>query len=289
MDEIAEIVDWEEVHHHSQSTPFRLRSNRRNHLGTTEPLGAISRGSSIRTDTAGRAERLATLIQESCPPVAIGPVIEAPGPWIRQASVIDRSHAHDMLVQIRTGHPRYKDPAAGFRGLLKSKEAKQKASDDQTWDFNEEELSRGLHQALDSGRVGVAEILLEKGADVNFRKEVTKHKLQELRKKDVKSVPTNHIESAASTGNIDMVRLLASRGASSTNQTKALEMAVKRNLPGVVEALLPYDVDPNAIGGIIFQSAITAQNPKIVRFLRARKRVIKSLLNKCLPTAVEQG
>ena len=279
MDAIAENEDWEGGHPPTQSVPFHIRSSHGNHSNTTDFLEGVSRRSSIRTDTAGRAERLETLIQARSPKVARGPVIEASGPWTRQASVIDRSHAHDILVRSRTGHPKYKDPSAGLGGLLKSKKYKQKASDDQNWVFNKE--------ALESGHVGVAEVLIDLGADVNFRTAVAKRKLH---RNDVRSVPTNHIKIAASTSNIDMVRLLASHGASSTNQAEALDTAVKQNLPGVEETLLKYDADPNSIGGTIFQSAITTQKPAIVKLLlRAPKGVSQSLLNACLPTAVEQG
>ena len=281
MDAITENEDWEEGHPTAQSIPFRIRSSQRNHSNTTESLGG-----SIRTDTAGRAERLATLIQGRGPQVAIGPVIEAASPWTRQASVIERSQAHDILVQIRIGNPMHKDPAGGLKGLLKSKKAKQKASDDQNWVFNEEELGHGLQKAVESGQVGIAEVIIDKGADVNVRKEVAKRKLH---KNDVKFVATNHIKMAASTSNVDMVRLLANRGASLTNQVEALDTAVKQNLPRVVETLLQYNADPNSIGGTIFRSAVISQKPTIVKLLlQARQSVSKSLLNECLPTAAEQ-
>ena len=286
LDAIAENENWEESSP-PQSVPFHIRVSQTIDPEITGSLVATSRGSSIRTDTTGRAERLATLIRESGPQMAIGPMIVAAGPWTRQASTIDRSHAHDILVQIRKRHPNYKDPTAGLGGLLKSNKAKQKASNDQNWAFNEEELSRGLQEALVSGHVGVAEVLIDQGADVNFSREVAKTKLGRTH---VKSVATNSIKIGASTGNVDMVRLLASRGASTKNQVEALETAVKQNLPEVVETLLQYDADPNHIGGTIFQSAITNQKPTIVKLLlRARKQVLKSLLNECLPTAVEQG
>lgn len=287
IDVIPENEDWEEGHRPTRSVPFHIQLRQRNHLNTTESPEAMSRGSSIRTDTASRAERLATLIQTTGPQVTVGPVIETSGPWIRQAAVIDRSHAHEILVRIRTGHPEYKDPSAGLKGLLKSKKSKQKASDNQKWAFNEEELSRALQEALESGHVGVAEVLIEQGANVNFRIEIAKRKLH---KNDVKSVPTNYIRTAASTGNVDMVRLLASHGTSSTSLAEALDTAVKQNLPGVVETLLHYDVDPNPIGGTIFRSAIAIQKPTIVKLLlQARENVPKRLLDACLPTAVQQG
>ena len=290
MDSIIENEDWEEQRAPTESTSFRIRSNHRRNLDTTESFVPISRGSSIRTDTASRAERLATLIHARGHQVTIAPMIEAPRPWIRQASTIDRTQAHDILVRIRTGHPKYKDPAAGLGRILKSTKAKQKASDDQNWIFNDEELSRGLQEALESGLIGVAEVLIDQGADVNCRREVAKHKFQGLRKKDVNIVSTKYIKTAASTGNVEMVQLLASRGASATSQAEALDIAVRQNLPGVVETLLQYDVDPNSINGTIFQSAIATQKPTIVKLLlRARKRVLKSILNECLPIAVEQG
>ena len=287
MDAIAENEDWGEGQPPIQSVPFRTRLSHANHLDTTESLAVMSQGSSIRTDTAGRAERLAALIHARGPKVAIGPVIEASGPWIRQASTIDRSQAHDILVRIRTGHPKYKDPSTGLQGLLKSKKAQKKALDDQLWDFDEEELSRGLQEALESGLVGVAEELIVQGANVNFRREIAKRKLH---RNEVKSVPTNYIKLAASTSNLDMVRLLASHGASSTSQAEALHTAVKQNLPQVVETLLQYDADPISLNGTIFRSAITIQKPKIVNLLlQARRRIPQSLLTACLPTAVQQG
>ena len=286
MDPITETEDWEE-HLTAQSNLFHLRPSHRNHLDTIESFKTMSRGSSIRTDTVGRATRLETLIHTIAPQAAIDSVIEAAGPWTRQAATIDRSHAHDILVRIRTGHPKYTDPTAGLKGLLKSKKAKKNALDDQTWAFNQEELSRGLQEALESGHVGVAEVLIDQGADVNFRKEVVKRKLHN---DNVISVPVNYIKTAASTSSVDMVRLLASRGASSANQVEALDTAVKQNLPRVVETLLQYNVDPNANGGTIVQSAITSQKPAVVKLLlRARKGIGKGLLNECLPIAVERG
>ena len=289
MDAILETEGSEEQGLASDSDANHMRSRHRDHLDTTESVMAVSRGSSMHTNTASRAERLATLIQARVPQVSIGPMIEAPGPWIPQASIIDRSHAHDILVRIRTEHPKYKDPAAGLGGLLKTKKAKQKASNDQNWAFNEEELSLGLQEALKLGHVGVAEVLVGQGADVNFRRELAKHKLQVFRKKDLNIITTDYIKAAAFTGNVTMVRLLAAHGASATSQEKALDTAVKQNLPRVVETLLQYDVDPNSFGGATFRSAITAQNSAIVKLLlRARKRVLKSLLSECLPVAVEQ-
>lgn len=290
LDAITETEDWEEVQAPIQTNSFRMRSSRRNDPNATESLEGTARGSSIRTDTAGRAERLASLIMAKGPQAVISPTIEAAGPWISQAAVIDRTHAHDILVRNRTEHPKYKDPAAGLTGLLKSKKAKQKASDDHTWTFTEEELSRGLRKSLESGYVGVAEVFLDQLADVRFGREAANHKLSGFRKKNAKPVLTNYINIAASTGNVDMVQLLASKGVSSAHLVDALDTAVKQNLPRVVETLLQYDVDPNSNSGTIFQSAITTQKPTMVKLLlRARKRVLKSLLSECLPIAVEQG
>ena len=84
---------------------------------------------------------------------------------------------------------------------------------------------------------------------MNLRREVVKHRLN---RKTGKSIPFNYIKTAASTGNVDMVRLLATRGASATHQMEALETAIKQNLPKIVETLLQYDVDPNYSGGTIF-------------------------------------
>ena len=284
MDVIEEDGNWDEEQGPTQAAAFR---SHRSHLDATVPLGAISRGSSIHTDTAGRAERLANLIQERGPQFVIGPVIEAAGPWTPQISTYDRGHAHDILVSIRNSDSKDKDSKIGLKGLLKSKKARRKAADEQNWDFNKEELSRGLEEALQLGLVGVAGALLEKGADVNCREEVVKHT---VRKDGVRYITTNLIKLAASTGNVDMVHLLASHRASVTSKAEALDVAVKQNKVAVVEALLRHDADPNAFGGSTFQSAISTQNPSVVSLLlRARQKVLQNLLNVSLPIAVEQG
>ena len=117
------------------------------------------------------------------------------------------------------------------------------------------------------------------------RREVAKRKLHE---NDLTSVPTSYIKIGASRSNTGIVRLLASHGASSTSQAEALDIAIKQNLPGVVKTLVGFDADPNF--GTIFQSAITIRKPMIVKLLlQARKRQLRSLLNACLPMAVEQA
>ena len=287
MDIIGEDGNWDKEQGPTHAAAFRIRSSQRNHLDAMVPLGAVSRGSSIHTDAAGRAERLANLIQENSPQLVIGPVIEAAGPWIPQLSTYDRGHAREILVSIQNSDGKDKDSTLSLRGMLKPKKAKRKATDEQNWDFNKEVLSRGLEEALRLGHVGVAEAMLEKGADVNCREEVVKHK---VRKDGVRYVPTNLIKVAASTGNIDMVHLLASHRASAISKAEALDVAVKQNKFAVVEALLRHDVDPNAFGGSILQSAISTQNTRVLSLLlRARQKILQNLLNVCLPIAVEQG
>lgn len=83
VDAIVENGIWEGCLP-TTSTPFHEWLSHRNHLEVTKSYEATSRRSSIRTDTAGRAERLATIVQVRGPQVAIGQTIEAAGPWVRQ-------------------------------------------------------------------------------------------------------------------------------------------------------------------------------------------------------------
>lgn len=282
MDPIQESKDWED--HSTSRTPIPS-----NPLAEPAGVNAMLRESSVRTNTVDRAETLARLIKRRCPDVVIDPDIEAAGPRVADASTSDRTHAHDLLVRTRTRDPKYKDPSSGL-GRLKSKHARQKASDSHNWTFGQSELSQALKEAVDSGHVGVAEVLLDMGANVNSLQDVPKHSLKGFRQKVARSIPTNFILAAASRNNVEMVKLLASRGVIRKSLEEALDKAVKQNLPKVVLVLLQYGADPNAMLGTIFRSAVTSQSSEVVSLLlRAPSKVSSALLTASLPIAVSHG
>ena len=111
---ITGTEEWEELQGPIQSTLSHMPSSRSNDVNTTKSLDGTSRGSSRRTDTSGWVEKLATLTKAKAPQEIISPMTEAAGPWTRQAAIIDRTHAHDILVQNRLEDPKYKNPAAAL-------------------------------------------------------------------------------------------------------------------------------------------------------------------------------
>ncbi len=257
-------------------------------LEAVDEFEAVLRRDSVRRDTVDRAQRLSYLMKERSPSVAVKPDIKPQEPRVRSASIVDRTQAHDLLVTVRRDSPCFKDPTTGIGKLLKSKESKQKAQDTHNWIFSNGEKSHALNRAVESGYVGVAEVLLDMGADVNAVREEAKSKI--LRTKSLIARPVNYLQVAATTNNIEMVNLLASRGVSTRSLAEALEKAVRQNLPTVVLALLQHEADPNAQAGVIFQSAIQSQRPEIVELLlRARVKVAKAYLAANLPLAVSQG
>ena len=254
-------------------------------LEAVDEVEAVIRRDSVRSDTVDRAQRLSDLMKENS--IAVKPDIKPQEPRVPKATVLDRTHAHDLLVTTRRDSPGFKDPTTGMKKLLKSKESKQRAQDTHNWIFSNAEKSHALKRAVESGFVGVAEVLLDMGADVNAVKEEAKSKI--LRTKSVIARPVNYLEVAAATNNVDMVDLLASRGVSSRSLGEALQKAVRQNLPDVVLALLQHEADPNALDGEIFKSAIQSQRPEIVELLlRARVKVAEVYLAANLPNAVSQ-
>ena len=249
----------------------------------------IEREGSVRSNTADQANVLARLIKERCPQVRIGPDIEAPGLRVPDCSILDRTQARDILVRIRKEDPNYPDPYSGIGGLLKPERMKQKAADTLNWTFGPGELSRALKSAIESGFVGVTEALLDMGADINFLTEGPKHKLKGFRKAQPPRA-TDYFQIAASSRNVEMVGLLASRGVTKQALDKALKEAVQQNSLDVAFILLQYGADPNAMLGRIFESAVTSQNIGMVKvMLRARIKVQKAHITNMLPIAVSQG
>ena len=249
---------------------------------------AVLRWNSVRSDTVNRAQRLACLLRERTPLTAVKPDINPQEPLVPNATIADKTHAHDLLVTTRRESPCFKDPTRGIGTLLKSKGSKQRAQDTHNWIFSDGDKSIALQRAVESGYVGVAEVLLDMGADVNAVKEEATSKI--LRTKSVTARPVNYLQVAAATNNVEMVNLLASRAVSSRSLAEALEKAVRQNLPKVVLALLQHGSDPNALAGTIFQSAIQSQRPEIVELLlRSRIKVAEAYLAANLPLAVSQG
>ena len=256
-------------------------------LEAVDEVEALLRRDSVRSNTVDRAQRLSSLMKERAPSIAVKPDIKPQEPRVRNASIADQTHAHDLLVTTRRDSSCFKDPSAGIGKLLKSKGSKQRAQDTHNWIFSNGEKSHALKRAVESGFVGVAEVLLDMGADVNAVREEAKSKI--LRTKSVIARPVNYLQVAATTNNVEMVNLLASRGVSSRSLGEALEKAVVQNLPNVVLALLQHEADPNALDGVIFKSAIQSQRPKIVELLlRARVKVAQTYLAANLPVAILQ-
>ena len=256
-------------------------------LEAVDEVEAVLRRDSVRSNTVDRAQRLSDLMKERSPSIAVKPDIEPKEPRVRNASTVDRTHAHDLLVTTRRDSTGFKAPATGIGKLLKSKESKQKAQDTHNWIFSTGEKSHALKRAVESGYVGVAEVLLDMGADANAVREEAKSKI--LRTRTVTARPVNNLQVAAATNNVEMVNLLASRGVTTKSLAEALEKAVRQNLPNVVLALLQHEADPNTLAGVIFQSAIQSQRPEIVELLlRARVKVAKTYLDANLPVAVSR-
>ena len=281
------LSDSPHVFHHTTSIQ-ETSSLSQVGLEAVDEVEEVLRSNSVRSDTVNRAQRLASLIREKTPLIAVKPDISPQEPPVCIATITDRTHAHDLLVTMKRESPCFKEPATGVGKLLKSKGSKQRAQDTHNWIFSNGEKSLALKRAVESGHVGVAEVLLDKGADVNAVSEEAKSKI--LRTKSVIARPVNHLQVATATNNVEMVNLLASRGVSSSSLEEALEKAVGQKLPKVVRALLQHGADPNALAGVIFQSAIQSQRPEIIELLlRSHIKVAHAYLAANLPLAVSQG
>ena len=227
--------------------------------------------SSFQTTTQDRAVRLAALIRTRCSDVTIAPDLEPQAPRVRTASSFSHQEAHSILVMNRC-----------------STSKKRNSSDTSNWKFSDEEKSQALKDAIECGRVDLAEVLLGMGLNVNAVTGTIRTGI--LRRQSVTSSPVNYISTAVLKNDVDMVNLLASHGVSAQSLEDALYKAVRQNLPKMVEIILRFETDPNAMSGTIFKSAVTSQKLVLIKLLlRARTKVHKKYLTKNLLQAVTQG
>jgi ankyrin repeat protein len=231
----------------------------------------------LQTSAYERAVRLAALIRTGCPDVIIEPDLEPPRSRVSIASSVSHQEAYEILVMNRSN-------SSSTRPKLRQRNP----SDRGIETFNDDEKSHALKSAIELGRVDLAEALLDMGMNVNEVAGTIKSGI--LGRRRVTSITVNYVSIATLKNDVDMVNLFASRGALSESLEDALFKAVRQNLPRIVECLLQYETDPNAMNGEIFESAVTSQKPVLVRLLlRGRIKVSKENLTKNLLRAVEQG
>ena len=138
-----------------------------------------------------------------------------------------------------------------------------------------------------SGHVGVVRSLLDMGADANKVRDARRRSINILRGSSWESHPVNYINMAAMNNQVELVALLAGRGASAESKSKALETAVQRGLASVVETLLKYEADPNALGGRMLENAVSLPSLTIVDLLlRAPHGIDRESIDAALPIAV---
>ena len=243
---------------------------------------------SILSSADDRATRLAFLIERKCPNITIEPDVE---PQPRRASALSglsRQMALDILIRNKCNTPGSKHPARGMKNLLKLPKSKHNLSDPYSRQFSDQEKSQALRGAVVDGMVDIAEAILDMGADVNTVVENAKSKI--LRRQVAAVRSTDYISTAASNNDADMVALLASRGASPNHLGEALHVAIRQNLPRVVETLLQFNANPNTLDGKVFESAIMSQKPALVKLLlRARIKVLRTYVTRALLSAVTGG
>ena len=152
-------------------------------------------------------------------------------------------------------------------------------------------MDNALHGVVNtSGDVGVVRSLLNMGADANNLRDVHRRSINVIRDSSWTPRPVNYINVAAMNNQVELVGLLARRGASAENKSKALETAVQRDLTTIVETLLKYEADPNALGGRILENAVSLPSLNVVDLLlRAPHGIDRKSIDAALPTAVAIG
>jgi len=194
-----------------------------------------------------------------------------------------------LLAKLRTEDPSYKDPTLQRRRHLLTRSKNEKKQNPDLWQYSFNEKAAALETIVrNAGPVGVAEALLTLGAYVNILKRDDERRgLLGSSKghKDGQPVQSDFVQQATRNGQIDMIRLLSSRGASQAALDQSLLLALEKGDPLSVEILLQYGSDAKECLGHGLQS-ISDTSPEMLELLLRASRplsqlTVSSLLDDC--------
>ena len=220
--------------------------NPQNHQLFTHPLRSIAATPLTQCPThlqskISPSQRLANLLGNISIHVGRRQKTELATPIEEPSSSVDDEEARALLAFKRLQDPKFKDPSKALKRAFTSARAKHRTSDQRQWEYSKEELDNALHGVVNtSGHVGVVRSLLNMGADANSVRDVHRRSINILRDSNWTLRPVKYINVAAMNNQVEVVALLARRGASAENKSKALETAVQRDLATIFETLLRY-------------------------------------------------
>lgn len=208
----------------------------------------------------------------------------------------------EKLITIRRSQPDYKPPSASGTGFLRKKTVKATCNNEaQTAKFKFKELSYLLGQEVQQPSTGpgsdiecaaTVETLLNMGADVNIYKQAKDSLVSKMHigKSDANvEIPARYLQDATERGKINVIQVLASRGAGQASLNEAYQIAMRNANIDAIRVLLEYGADPNS-SSTAFEHMVSAGYHDIVRLvLRSGTPIAKECLTRPLKGIIEMG
>ena len=192
----------------------------------------------------------------------------------------DRERAKALMAERRTTDPQYKAPKTVSKLFKKKKDLEV---------FSEKEANRALEAVVaEGGSPGLADALLECGADVNVARKASTNKLKLLTRSDQQDRRSDLLPRAVQGGNIEMVKLLASR-ADQISLDEALLPALEGGRPDITRILLEYGADPDEFHEEFLSKISEGRGDIIGLLMQGPKRPCLDCRAKGLVKAVEKG
>ncbi|KAF2799768.1 hypothetical protein K505DRAFT_370800 [Melanomma pulvis-pyrius CBS 109.77] len=192
----------------------------------------------------------------------------------------DRERANALLIERRTVDPEYKAPKAVSKFFKKKAEIEA---------FSQKEVNRALAAVVtEGGSPGLADALLEFGGDVNVARKASKSTWKKITRSDQQDRRSDLLPKAVQGGNVDIVRLLASR-ADHLSLDEALSESLDIGQLDVTRILLEYGADPAEFHEQFLSKISEGREDVTELLMRGPKRPCLECRAKGLIKAIEMG
>ncbi|EPS36381.1 hypothetical protein H072_10080 [Dactylellina haptotyla CBS 200.50] len=231
--------------------------------------------------------------------VQLEPLLQAP-PRPTFSNPGTAAAIREKLMTIRRTQPDYKPPSGSGTGFLRKKTIKGPIINEaQAATFKFRELSHLLEQEIQQPGAGpgsdfecaaAVETLLDMGADVNIYKHAKDSLASRMHigKSDANvEIPSRYIQDAAQNGKVNVVWVLASRGAKQASLNEAYHLAMMNGDTDVIRVLLEHGADPNTYPNDFEQMAIGGRLDILSLVLRSANPISRDSLTRPLRATVE--
>ena len=192
----------------------------------------------------------------------------------------DRRRVDELLAERRASDPEYKAPKTVSKLFKKKAEIEA---------FSPKEVNRAFAATVaENGPLGLVEALLDRGGDVNFARKASKNVWKKITRENQQDSRSDVLPKATQSGELEMVRLLASR-ADEESLDGALPYAIERGKLDIIRVLLELGADPLELHDEFLAKVTEGAEEMVELLLQGPKRPCEQCRTLGLVKAVATG